>query len=60
MTLLINLWLKNTALPRKYLAINTFEEGNFFCVDLECKIIKYPIADIWRVEQSVAKEGAID
>lgn len=47
----IEIWFKNTALPRKYDAINTFEEGHMFCIQVDGKIYKYPIMDIFRVVQ---------
>ena len=53
--MIIELWLKNTALPRTYKAANTFEEGSMFCVQVEGKIYKYPIADIFRIVQCVVR-----
>jgi hypothetical protein len=33
-------------------AVNTYEKGSFYCIeDLNGKVYKYPINDIWRVER---------
>lgn len=52
----IELWLKNTAEPRRYDAANTYEEGSFLCIQTKNEIVKYPVSDVWRVVQKEDKQ----
>jgi hypothetical protein len=39
-------------------AVNTYEKGSFYCIeDLNGKVYKYPVNDIWRVERDVRSSG---
>jgi len=44
--------LKETSQYLQYEAENTYQKGDFFCILLASgKVLKYPVANIWRVEE---------
>jgi hypothetical protein len=51
-TVKIEVWLNDCSEPRIYeKVVNLFQEGQLLCVDLEDKILKYPMSNIFRVVQ---------
>ena len=53
---IVRVYLKLTGDPIDYDVIRTYEKGSFFCLDLGERVLKYPIADIWRIEEEYRPE----
>jgi hypothetical protein len=46
----VELWLRDCANPRTYEhVVNTFQEGALLCIELETRILKYPINNVFRL-----------
>ena len=43
-------WMKDSNMPLVYVDVITYEKGSFFCIYDGSKVYKYPVANIWRVE----------
>lgn len=52
----ISVWFKNACAPRKYEAMETYEEGSFFCIRTDRQITKYPVADIFMITEDSEEE----
>jgi len=49
-TILVRVQLKLTSQPINHTAVTAYEKGGFFCIlRPDDTVVKYPIADIWRV-----------
>ncbi len=51
----VRIWLKETSQPLEYFNVeNAYTKGDLYCVFIreENKVCKYPIANIWRIEES--------
>ncbi len=53
----VRIWLKESSQTLDYLdAKNTYQKGDLFCVYYNEVVHKYPIANIWRIEESYFAE----
>ena len=48
----IKIWLKKTSNPIEMEDVkNAYEKGKFYCIYFNQTVVKYPIRDIFRVEE---------
>jgi inhibitor of KinA sporulation pathway (predicted exonuclease) len=58
MTIKVQVLLTETSQPVEHDAKNTYTKGPFFCVyAIDGKVYKYPVANIWRVNEEYGVSG---
>ena len=52
----VRIWLKETSQTLDYDAKNTYQKGDLYCVFYDEVVHKFPLANIWRIEESYKAE----